>query len=232
MLFYDEKQAIKACLEEPSLIFDLIKDGYYHLVDYLITNNKIDMNLCDVVGNNVIMRLLKAKQYDLVIKFMRKRSFNPNHQNFDGNTLGHILAHDNSVSALRVVEVLTRNKNYMINIKNKKGETVLDRAIHSKCVYTAFKILEDKRFNSIDILSFNRLYKAYIKNAYYGKYSKLNHLEVIIDSLEKKELLPGMRILLNNIEENLDTIRSEIMNNKLNVLENVINSSLIHIKGE
>ena len=27
-MFYDEKQALKACEEDPSLIFDLIKEGY------------------------------------------------------------------------------------------------------------------------------------------------------------------------------------------------------------
>ena len=85
-----------------------------------------------------------------------------NHQNIDGNTFGHILALDDSVAALKVVEQLTKKKNYIPNIKNNKGETVLDRAINSNYVFTAFKILEDKRFNSIDVVSFKKLCLCFI----------------------------------------------------------------------
>ena len=46
-MFYDEKQALRACEEEPSLIFELIKEGYYHLVDELISKNKVDMIVTD-----------------------------------------------------------------------------------------------------------------------------------------------------------------------------------------
>ncbi len=229
-MFYDTKQALKACEEDPSLIFNLIKDGYFEVVDELITKNKIDINTCDVAGNDVMVRLLKARQYELVIKFMRKRSWDVNHQNLDGNTFGHILAKDNSVAALKIVEVLTKNKKYMLNIKNNKGETVLDRAINSKYIYTALKIVEDKRFNNISVLSFKKLYNACIKNTYYGKYSRLNNLEIIIDSLEKKELVPSMKKLLNEINENIDVIKNEIMKNKSLFLDKVIDSSLMEVE--
>ena len=163
-MFYDEKQALRACEEEPSLIFELIKEGYYDLVDELISKNKVDINTVDVAGNDVVCRLLKARQYDLVLKFIRKRSWNPNHQNLDGNTIGHLLVRDTSVPALKILECLTRSKRYLLNIKNKNGETVLDRAIHSQSAYPALKILEEKRFNNIDVLSFKNLYQLCIKN--------------------------------------------------------------------
>ena len=53
-MFYDEKQALRACEEEPSLIFELIKEGYYHLVDELISKNKVDINTVDFAGNDVV----------------------------------------------------------------------------------------------------------------------------------------------------------------------------------
>ncbi|HIR49251.1 MAG TPA: hypothetical protein IAB35_04650 [Candidatus Faecimonas gallistercoris] len=226
-MFYDEKQALRACEEEPSLIFDLIKEGYYHLVDQLISKNKVDINTVDVAGNDVVVRLLKAKQYDLVLKFIRKRSWNPNHQNLDGNTIGHLLVKDTSVSALKILDKLTRSKRYLLNIKNKNGETVLDRAIHNQSVFQALKILEEKSFNNIDVLSFKQLYQLCIKNNYYGKYSKLTNLENIVDSLEKKEgLVPSMRKLLADIEENMEAIKYDLMRNKYSLLDQMINTSL------
>ena len=226
-MFYDEKQALRACEEEPSLIFDLIKEGYYYLVDELISKNKVDINTVDVAGNDVVSRLLKAKQYDLVLKFLRKRNWNPNHQNLDGNTIGHLLVKDTSVHALKVLEKLMKNKHYLLNIKNKNGETVLDRALQNHSVYPALKILEEKRFNNIDVLSFKHLYQLCIRNNYYGKYSKLTNLENIVDSIEKKEgLVPSMKILLENITNNMEVIKRDLMKNKFSLLEQMINMSL------
>ena len=227
-MFYDKKQALRACEEDPSLIFRIIKEGYFDVVDEIITKNKIDINLCDNYGNDIMMNLLKAKQYDLVFKFMRKRSWNINHQNLEGNTFGHILAKDNSVKALKIVEQFTKNKRCILNIKNNKGETVLDRSINSKYIYTALKIIEDKRFNNISVSSFKRLYNACINNNYYGKYSRVNNLEIIIDSLGKKDLIPSMRQLLDEIKDNIDVIKNEIMKNKSLFLENIINTSLMN----
>lgn len=226
-MFYDEKQALRACEEEPSLIFELIKEGYYHLVDELISKNKVDINTVDVAGNDVVCRLLKAKQYDLVMKFIRKRSWNPNHQNLDGNTIGHILVKDTSVSALKILEHLTRSKRYLLNIKNNNGETVLDRAVHNQSAFQALKILEEKRFNNIDVLSFKQLYQLCIKNNYYGKYSKLTNLENIVGSLEKKDgLVPSMSKLLDNIVDNMEVIKHDLMNGKFSLLDQMINTSL------
>ena len=223
---YNEQQAILACSEEPSLIFTFIKKGYYDIVEQLVNLGKIPVNLCDSVGNNVVMRLLKAKQYDLVLKLMKKRNWDVNHQNEDGDTFGHILAQDNSVSALKIVEQLMKKKKYIPNIKNHKGQTVLDLAINNNYIYTAFKFLEDKRFNNIDVLSFKNLYTVCIKNTYYGIYSKLNNLEVIVDSLKKKDLVPSMECLIERIDDNMDAIKGEIMRNNSSLLEEMINYSL------
>lgn len=226
-MFYDEKQALKACEEEPSLIFELIKEGYYHLVDELVSKNKVDINIVDVAGNDVVARLLKAKQYDLVLKFIRKRSWNLNHKNLDGNTIGHLLVKDSSVSALKILDQLTKSKRYLLNLKNKNGETVLDRAIHNQSAFQALKILEEKRFNNIDVLSFKQLYQLCIKNNYYGKYSKLTNLENIVDSLEKKDnLVPSMSELLKKIVENMEIIKQDLMNGRFSLLDQMINTSL------
>lgn len=224
LMFYSEQQVVDACTEEPSLIFNVIKRGDFEIVEKLLDNNAVNVNTCDGAGNDVVTRLLKAKQYDLVIKFMKKKNWDVNHQNVEGNTFGHFLALDNSVGALKVVEQLIKKKNFIPNIKNNKGETVLDSAINNNYVYTVFKILQDKRFNDIDFDTFKKLCDVCVKNSYYGKYSRLNNLEVIVDNLEKKELAPGMRKLIEQISNNMETIRCEILKNKSSILENIINS--------
>ena len=65
-----------------------------------------------------------------------------------------------------------------------------------------------------------------IKNTYYGKYSKLNNLEVIVNNLDKKDLDPGMTELVDQIKENMNLIREEIMENRSSSLETLITSSL------
>ena len=52
-------------------------------------------------------------------------------------------------------------------------------------------------------MSFRNLCYASIKNVYYGKYSKLNNLEIIVESLEKKDLIPSMQVLVDKINDNL-----------------------------
>ena len=63
-------------------------------------------------------------------------------------------------------------------------------------IYTTVKILEDSRFNNIDVVSFKRLYDTYIKSNKYGKYSKLTNLEIIVNNLTDKKLLPRMEQLI------------------------------------
>ena len=166
-MFYDKQQAINACSEEPSLIFNLIKLGYFDVIEVLVDKNKVDANICDGNSNDVVTRLLKARQYELVLRLMKKRNWDVNHQNYDGDTFGHVLASDNSVGAVKIMEQLRKNKNYLPNIKNNKGETVLDKAVNNNYTFAAFKILEDKRFNNIDVSSFRKLCNAYLNNVSY-----------------------------------------------------------------
>ncbi len=222
-----EQQMIDECIENPSLIFTLIKKGEFEIIEELVNGNNVNVNLVDGVGNDVVTRLLKSKQYDLVIQLMKKKNWNVNHQNNDGNTFAHILACDDSVAAIRVVEQLTKKKNFLPNIKNNKGETALDKSLNNNHLCTAFKILEDKRFNDIDISSFKNLYNVSIKNIYYGKYSKINNLDIIVENLEKKDLNDNMRDLISNISLNMEAIKYDIMNNKSNLLDSIINSHLV-----
>jgi len=228
-MFSSEQQIFNACTDEPSLIFNLVKRGCYEMVEELVDEGIVSVNECDTLGNDLVTRMLKARQYELVLKFMKKRNWDVNHQNIDGNTFGHILALDDSVAALKVVEQLTKKKNYIPNIKNNKGETVLDRAINSNYVFTAFKILEDKRFNSIDVISFKKLCNSCVKNTYYGKYAKLNNLEIIVTNLEKKDLDTTLRCVVEEISDNMETIKTEIMKNKSLLLDSIIDASLVQI---
>jgi ankyrin repeat protein len=212
--------------EEPSQIFSLIKQERFDIIREMVSNNEIDVNVVDVVGNDVVTRLLKAKQYDLVLDLMKKRNWDVNHQNDDGNTFGHILAQDDSISTILIVEQLTKKKNYLPNIKNKKGETALDRAINSNYLCCVFKLLEDKRFNSISIISFKNLFNMTIKNSMYGKYSKITNLENIVGSLERKELDKNMSELIRRIAENMEYIKNDIINhNRVDFIEGIINQA-------
>ena len=143
---FNTENMIKECIDEPSLVFKYIRNGYYDIVDKLIDNNMINVNLVDCVGNDVVTRLLKARQYNLVEKLMKKRNWKVNHKNCEGNTFGHILAHDNSVYAVKVIDLLNKKKNYSPNIRNNKGESILDRALNNNYIAAAIKVIEDKRF--------------------------------------------------------------------------------------
>lgn len=209
---------------EPSLIFSYIKLGNYELAYDLVNKNIVNINTVDFLGNDVVTRFLKAKQYEYVIQLMKKKNWNVNNQNDEGNTFGHILAMDNSPMALKVVEALTKKSNYIPNLKNKKHETALDIALNNNYLCTAFKLLEDKRFNDIDFLSFRNLFMASIENKCYGKYSKITNLEIIVESLEKKELDSTMKELIDNISDNLDRIKNDIMNNRNYTIESIISN--------
>lgn len=205
------------------MVFKMINKGHFEIVEQLVEENSVDVNLVDSVGNDLVTRLLKARQYDLVVHLMKKRNWNVNHKNMEGNTFGHVLAKDNSICAIKVVEQLNRKKNYSPNLKNNKGETILDRALSCNYLCTAIKFIEDKRFTSIDISTFKALCKSLIKSREYGKYTKINTLEILVDNLEKKELEPSLSRLIEKIRENMDMIKRDIMNNDCRLLEYLIN---------
>ena len=219
-----EQQLINACKDEPSLIFKFINKGNFGIIEKLIDENKIDVNIEDGVGNDVVTRLLKAKQYDLVEKLMKKKNWDVNHKNVDGNTFSHILAYDNSINAVRVVDLLNKKKNFSPNIRNNKGETSFDRALNNNYLCTAMKFLKDKRFTSFDINSFKNLYNVVFKSNEYGKYTKLDTLEVVVDNLEKKNIDPSLMHILDKIAKNMDIIKNDILNDGSSVLGNLINS--------
>ncbi len=202
-------------------IFDLIKNKDFDMIERLISEGRVDVNLVDGVGNDVAMRLLKIKKYDLVILLMKKRSWDVNKQNYEGDTFGHILAQDNSMMAIKIMDELINNKKYLPNIKNKKGETALDKAINNNYLAYAFKILEDKRFNSIDIDSFKNLFSICI-NKDYGKYSMIRNLELIIESLDGKILNEKINKMISDLRKNFSLIRKEILNNNSNIIKAIV----------
>lgn len=226
-MFYDEAKTMKAVEEDPSLIFELIKEGLTEIVDKVLKKKIVDINTCDDAGNSVLVRLLKHGDYDLVLHHMGNKEWNVNHQNLDGNTFAHFLVSINYVNVVEIIAKLKKNKNFLPNIKNNRGETILDKSINDHYIYTTVKILEDERFNNIDILSFKNLYDTYIKSNKYGKYSKLTNLEMIIDSLEDKTLLPRMEKLVLFVKSNFDTIKEEVLKTqKSTCMDNIISNVL------
>ncbi|MBP5678617.1 MAG: hypothetical protein J6X28_02160 [Bacilli bacterium] len=219
----NEQQIMDSCKEDPSVIFKMIHQGHFEIIEKMVEENCIDVNAVDGVGNDIVTRLLKARQYDLVVQLMKKRNWNVNHKNQDGNTFGHVLAHDNSLCAVKVVEQLNKKKNYIPNLKNNKGETIFDRALSCNYLCTALKILEDKRFTSIDVTSFKTLCNTLMKSREYGKYTKINTLEIIVDNLEKKDLEPSIRNLVETISMNMDGIKKDILQNDSRLLYSLMN---------
>ena len=220
-MFYSIQQAESACEEEPSQIFSLIKECDKDVVSKIISKDNYDFSIVDSFGNNVIMALLKNKYYDLVLKYIDKVDIN--HQNNDGDTIMHLLVVNNYANTKEIMDYILNNKKFIPNIKNNLGETILDKSINSNYLYTTIKILGDQRFNSIDIYSFKNLYETYIKSNNYGKYSKLSNLEIILDNLVDKELLPRMNKLISLIYNNLDSIKNDFYISKTEKIDNLIN---------
>ena len=77
----NNQDIISVCEGDPSHIFTLIKQEEYKLVGELIVSNIVNINTKDNLDNDVMTRLLKAKQYDLVIILMKKKNWNVNNQN-------------------------------------------------------------------------------------------------------------------------------------------------------
>ena len=229
-MFYNEEKTIKACEENPALIFELIREEHFELVDKILSKKKVNLNTTDSCGNDVVTRLLKARNFDLVLKYMKSKEWNINHQNNEGNTFAHYLVSINYVYVVDIIKAIRRRKDFIPNLKNEKKETILDKSINENYIYTTLKILEDERFNNIDVVSFKKLFNAYIKSSYYGKYSKLSNLKIIIGSLSKKDvLLPNMKQLLDEIKDNMDQIKTEIMSNKSKSIEKLIKKKLIEV---
>ncbi len=221
-MFYDETVTMNQVEEDPSLIFQLIKEGHTDFVDKLLSKKVVSVNEKDEKGDTVLMKLLRVGRYDIVYKYMNNKEFDINHQNEDGDTFAHILVTINYVNVVDLMKQLKKNKKFIPNIKNNNGETILDKSINDSYIYTTVKVLEDKRFDNIDILSFKNLYDAYIKNKQYGKYAKIMNLEMILESLDKKNLLPRMKVLISVIKTNYDSIRNALIHDNVKVIEDII----------
>lgn len=225
-MFYDERQAIEKCEEEPSQIFNLIDEGHLELVDKILRKRNTDINIVNENEDDILSYLLKKNHYDLVLKHMKKKDWNVNHQNKDGDTFAHILVTKKYLEVIDIIKQIHKNKNFIPNIRNKNGETILDRSINNNYIYTTVKILEDERFNNIDLVSFKKLYEKYIRNDNYGVYSKMNNLEVIVDNLKDKELLPKLTKIINALTNNIEEIKQLVKNNDIKTLDNMIYGSL------
>ena len=223
-MFYDVDQAIAKTLKDPTLVMVALHEGYRDVLEKVL--DKIDLNLCDEEGNNVLMLLLKAKYYDLVLKGIKRNDVLINHQNNDGDTFAHLVVMVNYVEIKDIINVLLERKDFIPNIKNNKGETILDKSINNHYIYTASKILGDKRFNNINLVSFKSLYEAYIKNNEYGKYSKLSNFNLIMNNLSNKKLLPNMQLLVNLITDREELIKNDFFMSKTNNLEDIINNMI------
>ena len=213
-MFYDETKTINACDNDPSLVFELLKEEHMEILDKIISRKKFDINVVDSDGNNILMKLIKKGYFEIVLKHLKNKKLDINHQNDEGNTLAHILLSINSIKVVDVYNELKKNKRFDPNIKNNNGETILDISIKNESTYMTSKILWDSRFNEIGVVSFKKYYDAYIKNSAYGKYSKLCNLELIVGSLSLRELSPKVRMIIDYLKSNYDIIKEEVNNNK------------------
>lgn len=227
-MFYDIDKARSECKDDPALTFQAIKCNYREVYEYILDQG-IDLNITDEQGDNILMKLLKNKDYDLVNKYILDSDIMINHQNNDGDTVAHLLVSMNYLDIKEILEKLLTREDFLPNIKNNLGETILDKSIKNRYLYTTIQILKDKRFNSISLNSFKNLYEVYIKSNEYGTYSKLNNFTLICDNLKKKDLMPRMKKLLYLMRKDENIIKSDFLNAKTGYLDNIINQMIKEI---
>ena len=226
-MFYDEQKAITDCDNEPSLVFALLRENHVGVIDKILSRKSFDFNVTDETGNTILMRLLKRGCFDIVLKHMKDKRWDVNHQNYDGDTFSHILTSINDSRVNEVMKVLLKNKDFVPNIRNNEGETILDKAISNNYIYTTTKILEDKRFDSVGIFSFKKLYETFIKTKKFGKYTRLNNLEMIVDTLEDRNIAPEVKEIITNIKDNNVTIKEEFINNKTERIDLIVSTAMV-----
>ena len=225
-MFYDEIQAIETCEEEPSQIFNLIDEGHIEIVEKVLRKKWASVNITNSNEDDILSYLLEKGHYELVLRLMKKKDWNVNHQNKDGNTFAHILVSKKYLEVIDITKELYKNKKFIPNIRNKNGETILDISLYKDNIYTAVKVLKDKRFNNIDLMSFKNLYEKYVKNDKYGTYSKMNNLEVIIDTLKDRQLLPKLNKVIDTLSNDLDDIKQSLKQGNIETLDKMINNVL------
>ena len=225
-MFYDETKTINACDENPALIFDILKEDLVDFVSKIMSRKQFDYNVTDEKGDDIMMKLLRRGNYDVVLSHMKDKRWNVNHQNNDGNTFAHILVSLDYSKVIEIIKQLMKNEEFTPNIRNNNGETILDRAVNHGHIYTTTKILEDERFDSIGIFSFKRLYDTFIKSNNYGKYTRLNNLEMIVDNLENKKIAPQVKDIIVKIKNNFGIIKEEVLDNKIDSIDCIVNNAI------
>ena len=221
-MFYDEIQAIEKCEEEPSQIFNIIDEGHVELLDKILRKKWASINITNENDDDIVTYLLIKGYYDAVLKYMKKSEWNVNHQNKDGNTFAHILVSKKYLDVMDITKELHKNKKFIPNIRNKNGQTILDISLYKNNIYTAIKIIKDKRFNNIDLMSFKNLYEKYIKDEKYGTYSKIDNLDVILDTLKDRPLLPKLNKVIEALLSDLDNIKKSIEQGNFEILDTMI----------
>ena len=221
-MFYDEKQAIELCEEDPTRIFNLIDEGHFEIFEKLLDRRNININQTNIDGDSIVMYLFKKGEYDLVLKLMRKKALDINHQNNEGNTLAHLVVTKKYIDVIDIINAMIANKKFIPNIRNNEGNTILDISMKNENIYATMKVIEDKRFNNIDLISFKHLYEKYIKNNDYGTYSKMTNLKIIVDNLKERELLPKVRVIIETIIRNFEEIKRLIKENNIKAIDNML----------
>ena len=229
-MFYDEIQAIETCEEEPSQIFNLIDEGHMEIVEKLLDKKKISINITNEHGDDILSYLLIKNYYDLVLSYMKDKEWNVNHQNKDGDTFAHILVTKNYLDVRDITKELHKKKSFIPNIRNKNGETILDKSLNKDNIYTTLGILKDKRFNNIDIVSFKNLYEKYVKSEEYGTYSKINNLDAIISNLKNKPLLPKLTQMIDTLINDSESIKNLLKQGDIKTLDSIIDKVLGEIE--
>ena len=218
---FTSEQAIKAIEEDPSIIFELIKTDNDELLNHMLDESLIDVNLVSSNNDNLAIKLLKSAKYELVLKVIKNKNWNVNYQNDDKETFGHILAKINNVAVVPVFKELKKNKNFDINLRNKDDKTIFDISVESHNSYVSTKIIEDERFNDINIFEFLKFYETYIDTNEYGKYSKINMIESIL-TMDGRYVNTRMQELLNHLKDNVKNIKKDIENDDYNLLKSII----------
>ena len=218
---FTSDQAIKAAEEDPSIIFELIKTDNDELLNHMLDESLIDVNLVSSNNDNLAIKLLKSAKYELVLKVIKNKNWNVNYQNDDKETFGHILAKINNVAVVPIFKELKKNKNFDINIRNKDDKTIFDISVESHNSYVSTKIIEDERFNDINIFEFLKFYETYIDTNEYGKYSKINMIESIL-TMDGRYVNTRMQELLNHLKDNVKNIKKDIENDDYNLLNSII----------
>ena len=218
---FTSDQAIKAAEEDPSIIFELIKTDNDELLNHMLDESLIDVNLVSSNNDSLAIKLLKSAKYELVLKVIKNKNWNVNYQNDDKETFGHILAKINNVAVVPIFKELKKNKNFDINIRNKDDKTIFDISVESHNSYVSTKIIEDERFNDINIFEFLKFYETYIDTNEYGKYSKINMIESIL-TMDGRYVNTRMQELLNHLKDNVKNIKKDIENDDYNLLKSII----------